>query len=122
MATLEKSRQTDSGGRREYGRVSFLRKMTIRDITTGRTCEASGIDVNIKGVRFFCHASFEAGQRVAMQVWLDNASLRDPVWINGRVAWSQREQNGAIIGVQFDELIRPERHPKLYSIIYGETL
>ncbi len=106
--------------RREYARVSFLKKMTIRDLKTGRVCEASGIDINVKGVRFFCKQPFPSGRRIALQVWLDHALLRDPVWINGRAIWSQTEQDGVIVGVQFDELIVPAGHPKLYQLIYRQ--
>jgi hypothetical protein len=53
-----------------------------------------------------------------MQIWLDNATQVDPVWINGIVKWSKLEQNGALIGVQFDTIIKSADHPALYEQIF----
>jgi hypothetical protein len=55
---------------------------------------------------------------VSIQVWLDDDTQKDPIWISATVKWTKLEQNGAIIGVQFDTLIKPTDHPKLYEMIY----
>jgi hypothetical protein len=57
-----------------------------------------------------------------MQVWLDNISQKDPVWINGTVKWSKLEQDGAVMGVQFDTLVKSAEHPKLYELIYKKRV
>ena len=100
--------------KREYDRVSFLKRITLKDVKTNHLIEANGIDINIKGVRFYSEKFFSMNDRISMQIWLDNVS----VWISGKIIWSHIEQDGAITGVQFDDPIKPDTHPKLYKMIY----
>jgi hypothetical protein len=96
-----------------------VKRLTILDVESGQKFEANGIDISVKGIGFYSKKFFSNNSRVSIQVWLDDVSQKDPVWINAVVRWSKLEQDGAIIGVQFDTLIKPVEHPKLYEMIYN---
>jgi len=119
MGLINGSGKSGLPRQREYDRVSFLRRITVKIPTKDLFISASSIDINIKGLRFFSEKYFSAGEKIAVQVWLDSVSARDPLWISARVVWSNVERNGAITGIQFDELIKPDRHPNLYKMIYA---
>ncbi|MGA2914646.1 MAG: PilZ domain-containing protein [Sedimentisphaerales bacterium] len=104
--------------RREYERVPFVKRLTVRDVESGGKYEANGIDISVKGIGFYSKKFFSKDTRVAIQVWLDEDTQKDPVWINATVKWSKLEQDGAVMGAQFDTLVKPTEHPKLYEMIY----
>lgn len=118
METMDEVQKTTFVNRREYERVPFLKRLTVRDVDTGQKFRANGIDISVKGVGFFCKKFFPKESRVSLQIWLDDDGQKDPIWINATVKRAQLEQNGAIIGVQFDNLVKPAEHPKLYEMIY----
>ena len=105
--------------RREYERVPFAKKLTIKDMASGQEFEANGIDISVKGIGFYSKKFFSKDSRIAIQVWLDDDAQKDPVWINGVVRWAKLEQDGAVAGCQFDNLIKPAEHPRLYEMIYS---
>jgi hypothetical protein len=90
----------------------------VLDVNTGHKFEANGIDISVKGIGFYSTKIMQKDRRISIQVWLDDVSQKDPVWITGTVKWSKFEQDGAIMGVEFDTLIKPTEHPKLYEMIY----
>jgi c-di-GMP-binding flagellar brake protein YcgR len=104
--------------RREYERVPFAKKLTVLDLNSGNTYEANGIDISVKGIGFYSKKLLQKDHHISIQVWLDDVSQKDPVCLTGAVKWSKLEQDGAIIGVQFDALIKPSQHPKLYEMIF----
>lgn len=104
--------------RRQYERVPFLKKLTVLDVNTGHKFEANAIDISIKGVGFYSKKLLQKDHHISIQVWLDDDSQKDPVWIGGTVKWSKLEQDGAVMGVEFDALIKPAEHPKLYEMIF----
>jgi len=107
---------------RAYERVPFTKRLTVLDVNSGRKFEANGIDMSVIGIGFYSKKLFQKDSRISMQVWLDNISQKDPVWINGTVKWSKLEQDGAVMGVQFDTLIKSAEHPKLYELIYKKKV
>ena len=104
--------------RRAYERIPFIKRLTVLDVNTNRIFDANGIDISVKGVGFYSSKLFQKGHHVSIQIWLDDVSQKDPVWIGGTVKWSKLEQDGAIMGIEFDALIKPAEHPKLYGMIY----
>ncbi|MBN1787224.1 MAG: PilZ domain-containing protein [Sedimentisphaerales bacterium] len=107
--------------KRAYARVPFTRKLVARDLKTGKKYWANGIDISVMGIGFFSKKFFPKNDRVSVQVWLDSQGKVDPVWMNGTVKWAKLEQGGAIIGIQFDSLIKSAEHPELYKQIYETT-
>lgn len=108
---------------RAYERVPFTKRLTVLDADSGQKFNAFGIDISVKGVGFYSKKFFQTDERISIQVWLEDDSEKDkdPVWINATVRWSKLEQDGAVIGVQFDTLIKAGEHPRLYEMIYKEV-
>jgi len=107
---------------RAYERVPFARRLTVLDVNSGQKFEANGIDMSVMGMGFYSKKFFQKNSRISIQVWLDNVSQKDPVWINATVRWSKLEQDGAVMGVQFDAPVKSAEHPKLYEIIFSEEV
>jgi hypothetical protein len=103
-------------------RVPFTKRLTVLDVNTGQKFEANGIDMSVAGMGFYSKKFFQKNSRVSIQVWLDNVSQKDPVGINAIVRWSKLEQDGAVMGVQFDTPIKSAEHPKLYELIYKKEV
>lgn len=108
--------------KRVYERVPFTRKLTVLDVNSGQKFEANGIDVSVVGMGFYSKKFFQKDSRISIQVWLDDVSQKDPVWINATVRRSKLEQDGAVMGVQFDTLVKSAEHPKLYELIYKKEV
>jgi hypothetical protein len=107
---------------RAYERVPFAKKLTIMDVSSGQKFEANGIDISVMGMGFYSKKFFSKNSRISIQVWFDNVSQTDPKWINATVRWSTLEQDGAMMGVQFDAPIKLTDHPKLYELIYKKEV
>lgn len=118
MESMRQNQKLAFMSQREYERVPFMKRLTVMDAGSGRKYEANGIDISVKGIGFYSKKFFSKESKVAIQVWFDEDSQKDPVWINATVKWSKLEQDGAIMGVQFDTLIKPAEHPGLYEMIY----
>jgi len=103
--------------RRAYARVPFTNKLIVLDMNTGHKFEANGIDISVMGIGFYCKKLFQKEHHVHIQVWLDSGERVDPVLVSGTVKWAKLEQNGAIMGIQFDMLIKAADHPELYEQI-----
>ncbi|MFA5293675.1 MAG: PilZ domain-containing protein [Phycisphaerae bacterium] len=103
--------------RRTYARVPFTHKLMVLDMNTGHKFEGNGIDISVMGIGFYSRKLFQKEHHVQIQVWLDGGENVDPVLISGTVKWSKPEQDGGIMGVQFDMLIKASDHPDLYEQI-----
>ena len=119
MELMQENQQLMIISRREYERVPFTKKLMVMDVESGEKFDANSIDISVKGIGFYSRKFFSKESRVGIQIWLDDVSQEDPVWIDATVKWSKLEQDGAVIGVQFDTLIKAAEHPKLYEIIYN---
>ena len=118
MGTIDEVQKMSFISRREYERIPFVKKLTVKDLNTSHRFDANGVDISVKGVGFVSPKILPMNSRVSIQVWLDDDAQKDPVWIGATVKWAKPEQDGAVIGVQFDTLIEPVEHPKLYEMIY----
>jgi hypothetical protein len=107
---------------RAYERVPFAKRLTVLDVNSGQKFEANGIDISVMGMGFYSKKFFQTKNRVSIQVWLDNVSQQDPAWINATVRWAKLEQDGAVMGVRFDTIIKSTEHPKLYELIYKKEV
>lgn len=101
---------------REHERVPFTKRLTVMDSISGRKYEGNGIDISVKGIGFYSEKFLAEETRISIQVWLDETK-KDPVWINATVKWAKLEQDGAIIGAQFNNLVKSAEHPRLYEMI-----
>ena len=102
--------------------MSFLKKLIIQVAENGQKVEASGININIGGIGFYSKKFFQKGSRISIQVCLDNKLHQNAVWINAVVVWSRIEQDGAVTGAQFDNIIKFENYPELYKVIYKQSI
>jgi len=114
--------KTSLANKRAYGRVPFTGRLMVLDASSGQKFEANGINIGVAGIGFYSEKLFQKDSRISIQVCLDNASHLDPVWINATVRWSKIEQDGAVMGVQFDTFIKSVEHPELYELIYEKKV
>lgn len=118
MEPMQENQRLTFISRRECERVPFMKRLTILDVESGQKFEANGVDISVTGMGFYSKKFFQRNSRISIQVWLDGDLQQDAVWIGATVKWSKLEQDGAIMGVQFDTFIKSTEHPKLYELIY----
>jgi len=103
---------------RRYQRMDFFCPLHLTVLQNGFMVPASCIDISIGGVGLIARISLERGQMVRVRFHLnpESGEARDED-IVGRVAYSQAQNDGNRLGIEFLDTIRESTQPVLMRTI-----
>ena len=103
--------------RRKYVRVPFSAGLTITSISGQQTCSGNSINLSRGGIGLYCEKFFPTGTRLMIQVEMHYKGRVIKDQLSGTVRWAKIEQDGAILGVEFDELLNPTKNNDLCNVL-----
>ena len=105
--------------KRRCERMPFRTRLTVLDAVTKRACQANSIDLSISGAQFHAGRFLVVGTHIRIRFWLGQGGQSVPVELGATVRWARVEQDGAIMGVEFDGLLSPSYCPELYEQLFA---
>jgi len=107
----------DGQERRRYVRVPFSAELMITDSSSGEACRGRSINLSRGGIGLFCEKFFPTESRLVIQVKLLHKGKEIKDELNGIVRWAKIEQDGAILGVEFENTLNPTKNHDLCSVL-----
>ena len=101
--------------RRRYERVPFSAKLTVVDVASGHRFKANAVDISAVGIGFYAETLFAENSRISIPLQLKDDGREELVELGATVRRSRLEQDGAIMGAEFDAPLSPARQPRLYE-------
>ena len=101
--------------RRRYERVPFSARLTVVDLASGHRFKANAIDISVVGMAFYAEKLFGNNSRIRIHIRLKDAGQEQPVEVGATVRRARLEQDGAIMGAEFDAPLSPSHQPMLYE-------
>ncbi len=109
--------QTDN--KRRYERMPFITRLTVLDAVTKQACEGSSIDLSATGTQCYAERFLAVGTRISIRFWLRGLDGTVPGEVEGTVRWARIEQDGAMMGVEFDVPLSPSHCAELYEKLFA---
>ncbi|MBN1394415.1 MAG: PilZ domain-containing protein [Pirellulales bacterium] len=100
--------------RRRYARMAFFCPVRLSALPNGGPVAANTFDISIGGVGLAAPVSLERGVDVRVRFIMKNDSgelVEEEVL--GRVAYTQADEDGNRIGIEFLEVVSESSHPML---------
>jgi len=101
--------------KRRYERIPFSAGMTVTDVATGRRCEANSVNISAASIAFYAETLFPLDSRIRIQIRLRDAGREETVELGATVRRARPEQDGAVMGAEFDTILGPSHLPNLYD-------
>lgn len=108
--------QTDN--KRRYERMPFMTRLTVLDAITRQDFEGSSIDLSVVGAQCYVERFLAVDTRIRIRFWLRGLDGTAPVEVEGTVRWARIEQDGAIMGVEFDVPLSSSHCAELYEKLF----
>ena len=103
--------------KRRYVRVPFSAKLTIMSVSGKQVYRGNSINLSRGGIGLYCEKFFPTGARLVIQVEMHHKGKVIKDQLTGIVRWAEIEQDGAILGVEFDELLNPTKNHDLCNVL-----
>jgi hypothetical protein len=108
-----------SRDRRQYARRPFRARVTVDLPTPPASIEANVFDISRNGVRLICAEPVSAGADVLLRFRVRTRKGVQTEEVSARVIHSRMDDDVWVIGLQFNQVLTPERTPILARAASG---
>ena len=102
---------------RRYERVPFFCDLEVVDPSTGISQPGRGIDLSRGGIGFWSAHFVPVGKHIRLVISLPNGGRLATARLAGVVVRARAENDGAIMGLSFDEPLAPLSQPMLCGFL-----
>lgn len=106
-----------SSERRRFGRLPFFVPVALTPNTVPGSIQGHTFDISLGGAGLTCPTPLPVGESVRLAFHLPAPAGRVVEELTGRVASLRFDDDGAIMGVEFDELASSRKAPALTRAI-----
>lgn len=103
--------------KRRYGRMPFTNRLTVTDLSNGHSCKANAINLSLGGIKLYSERFFETGTRLRIHIWPKHSAEDNPIETVATVRWAGLENDGAILGTEFDKIVSRAENLELWELL-----
>jgi len=105
--------------KRHHKKVPLIARVTVVPVPPAAPIEAQSVEVGLDGVGLLCALPLPVGEAVSLTFHLTTGSGSETVVgpIFGRVTGVRFDDDTAVVGVEFDEILSQESSPELVRFV-----